>query len=674
MGKMTLRISICSGVMLAALALPAPGQKLPGPQDTPPPADSSAPATPSDANAAQPSPPAAQPSAQEAPSAPTPKLLANDVKSPEPDAGATAPAYPVAEIVARINGQIISKMDLERAETQMNEQAKEENWSEDEIDHHKKQLLSDLIDQQLLLSRGKELNINPDDELIRRLDQIRKQNHLDTMEDLEKAAQSQGVSFEDFKANIRNSIITQQVIRDEVSRNIHLTSAEELAYYNAHKDQFTLPESVKLGEVLIPTGDSDAELADALARANKIHDELAKGSDFAEMAKSVSTGPTAAQGGELGVFKRGQLARELEDKTFILKTGQMTEPIRTKQGYVILKAEEHTPPGLQPFKDVEEHIQQQVYVDRMQPALRVYLGKLRDDSFIDIKPGYTDVNTTSSEQKPVFSAYTPPRKKAKKVKVHKQRFRDRSVVASKRAPAAPRPQDSDDTVTAAEKTPPKGGPTEVATSAYDATQKQQAASASSAKAVPVNASAAPGNASAVPGKPAAAGKPKKYKVRYGHGEKAAQLPPATTATGEQPAGTSVSPGDTSVEAKLTPESQQILGTPDAAPRAKTRFTSRPIESRTQARTEKAAAKSAAKNANAPEPADATEVATQAVNSAPLGLNGNTAAKPKAPKPDSKQRLEDKKTAEKTTEVAQANTTAPTTSTDEKKRHKLLGVF
>ncbi len=95
------------------------------------------------------------------------------------------------------------------------------NWSRNKAD-----LLRDLIDQQLLLSKGKELGITGETELIKRLDEIRKQNHLDSLEDLEKAAQQQGVSYEDFKANIRNSIITQQVVRDEVGRqNQHVAGA-----------------------------------------------------------------------------------------------------------------------------------------------------------------------------------------------------------------------------------------------------------------------------------------------------------------------------------------------------------------------------------------------------------------------------------------------------------------
>src|SRR6202044_1786124 len=122
-----------------------------------------------------------------------------------------------------------------------------------DVAEHQANLLRDLIDQQLLLSKGKELDINADAQVITQLDENRKETHFATMEDLEKAAQQQGVSFEDFKANIRNNIISQQVVRDEVGRRLQFTHADAVKYYNDHKADFAQPESVTLNEILIPT-------------------------------------------------------------------------------------------------------------------------------------------------------------------------------------------------------------------------------------------------------------------------------------------------------------------------------------------------------------------------------------------------------------------------------------
>ena len=125
-----------------------------------------------------------------------------------------------------------------------------------------------MIDQQLLLSRGKELDINVDADVIRRLDEIRKQNKFDTMEDLEKAVVQSGISYEDFKANIKNSIITQKVVGQEVGQTLRLTAKQEQAYYEAHKQEYAQPEQVRLSEILVATPDdaTDAQIAQAKSR------------------------------------------------------------------------------------------------------------------------------------------------------------------------------------------------------------------------------------------------------------------------------------------------------------------------------------------------------------------------------------------------------------------------
>ena len=218
----------------------------------------------------------------------------------------------VEESVAQVNDQIINTSDYNRAATQLEQEGRQQGWSEQDLEDHKRDLLRDLIDQQLLLSRGKDLDITGETELVRRLDDIRKQNHLDTMEDLEKAASSQGVSYEDFKQNIRNSIITQQVIREEVGRRIQLTDAQMQQYYRQHINDFTQPESVRLSEILLPVksgGDENANLAAAKAQADELDAKIKGGASFEDLAKANSAGSTAAQGGDLGVWKRGSLAK-----------------------------------------------------------------------------------------------------------------------------------------------------------------------------------------------------------------------------------------------------------------------------------------------------------------------------------------------------------------------------
>lgn len=334
----------------------------------------------------------------------------------------------IEEIVARVNNSIITKSQFEAAKQQAEQEAKEKGESEQK---REEDTLRDLIDQQLLIQKAADLGITGDTELIKRLDEIRKSMNLATMEDLEKAAEQQGVSYEDFKQNLRNSIITQAVIGREVGSRIQITKEEETKFYEDHKKELEHPEEVTLSEILIAPvkpdpnakpGDAvpDAtpeQIANAQRRADELLAELKKGAKFEDLAKRFSDGPTAAQGGELGAFRRGMLAKELEDKTFSLKPGEYTDPIRTRQGFVILKVDSHTAAGIPPLKDVENQVQEAIYLKKLQPALRAYLTKLREDAYIDIKPGYVDTGASPNETKPIYVASdTKPEGKAAKKK------------------------------------------------------------------------------------------------------------------------------------------------------------------------------------------------------------------------------------------------------------------
>jgi len=525
----------------------------------------------------------------------------------------------VEDVIVRVNDQIINRSDLERSVQQMAAENQQNNASPAEIAERQKNLLRDMIDQQLLLSRAKELGMNADAEVIRRLDEIRKQNHLDTMDDLEKAARQQGVSYEDFKANIRNSILTQQVVRDEVGRRLQMTQAQEQAYYEAHKQDFAQPEQVRLSEILVPlpAEANEAAIAQAQAKADDITAKLKGGAKFNDLAEAYSGGPTASQGGDLGLFKRGALAKVLEDQTFDLKAGESTAPIRTRQGFVILKVTEHQAAGVPPMKDVENEIQNAMYMEQMQPALRAYLTKLREDAYIDIAQGFVDSGASAKQTKPVFTAYSAPvSKKQKKAAQEKKRFdRGGRFSAAKTAPAP--------AVTPVATTATAAGATTTTT-----------ATATTAKA----------------SNPAKPKKIKREKVRYGQAPRNA-LP----AGPQEVAGVGADTGEGAAPAPgaamtMTPQNTTQIATasddnpltPKAPVAAKTRYSAR-------AKTEKAdkaaaqATKAKEKAALTPAPMSSDEKATTQTQAAPLGLNGDTAKKKKKTKVAGapKERLQDK---------------------------------
>jgi peptidyl-prolyl cis-trans isomerase SurA len=330
----------------------------------------------------------------------------------------------VEEIVARVNDRVISLTDYKRAEKQLQEEAQQRSWTEQRVYEKQKNLLRDLIDNQLLLSKGKQLGITGGTRLIERLDEIRKQYHLASMEALQKDVESEGIAWEDFKQHIRDGIIREAVLSQEVGAHINIAPSEIQAYYDQHKSEFERPEAVSLSEILIPTANPDnaAQVAKAKAKADEIETQLRNGTDFATLAKTDSGGPTAQQGGVLGQYSRGQLPKVMEDATFSLKPGGVTQPILTKQGWLILEVTKHQNAGLAPLDEVQNQIQEDIGMAKMGPVVREYLTKLRTQAYIDIRPGYVDSGATPNEMKFIQSAYVPPSKHKKK-KGHRERVR-----------------------------------------------------------------------------------------------------------------------------------------------------------------------------------------------------------------------------------------------------------
>jgi peptidyl-prolyl cis-trans isomerase SurA len=512
----------------------------------------------------------------------------------------------------------------------MVQDAQQQGATTAELEDSTKNLLRDMIDQQLLLSKGKELGITGDAETMRRLDDIRKQNHLDSMEALEKAATQQGVSYEDFKQQIKNQVITQKVVSEEVGRRLNLNHQQELDYYNAHAKDFEVPEQEHLSEILIPTPENatDAQIAAAQTKADDLAAKLKAGAKFADLAKSSSGGPTASAGGDLGDFQRGKLGDVLENATFSLPAGGITAPIRTRQGFVILRVDSHQAAGVPPLASVEPQVQEAIYLDQLQPALRVYLTKAREDAYIDIEKGFVDTGSNRKSTAPTFVSYAPPVVK-KKIQ-NKQRMEQERAAKAQAALAAAREK---------------------------VAEKQTAkAQADAQKAGVKNVSA--------PVKPR---KIRREKIRYGQAPTNA-LPKASTdavATTEGPAiagqapGVAMAPTDsvTSISTGTgyqTSTDEDPLA-PKEGPTQKTRYSSREVQAEEQ-RAKVKLAKAEVKATDRPIAAAPTQSATEKQQSAALGLNGDTGKKKKKHVKREKgapvERLQDKpKPVETTTPVA-----------------------
>jgi peptidyl-prolyl cis-trans isomerase SurA len=307
----------------------------------------------------------------------------------------------VDQIVAKVNGDIVSQDELERLVRERSQELKAQGASgvqlQRAIEETQKNLLRDRIDQLLLVQKGKELNVNVDSEISKYIASLRRQSGISDEEKFRDFVRQQsGMSYEDFQAEAKNSALTREVISSEVGRHIHVDTKEIEDYYNAHKQDFVRDEKVYLSEILISTQNKDAAgVAAAEKKAKQIAEDAGKGQRFPDLARDNSDAATAKDGGALGGYKKGEITKEIEDAVWSLPKGSVTKPMKVANGFEIFKVDDHTKQGLAPMADVKTDIENVLYGPKMQPKVREYLTSLRLQAFLQVKPGFVDTGAAS---------------------------------------------------------------------------------------------------------------------------------------------------------------------------------------------------------------------------------------------------------------------------------------
>jgi peptidyl-prolyl cis-trans isomerase SurA len=306
----------------------------------------------------------------------------------------------VEDVIARVNNEIITLSDLARARASSLSEIEQEctrnpctaERRAEMIKESETNLVRDLIDQSLMVQRAKDIGISVETDLIKYMDSIRQQNNLKDMEELEKAVESTGLVFEDWKDSIRKSMLQQELIRREIRPNF--TDEQVQEYYEKHKEEFVREERVFLAEIFCTSeGKPESEIPAIEEKCKTLRRRVVEGGeDFGKMAQAFSDGSTAQQGGDLGGdgFKRGDLAPELSEPVFKLKRGELTDVIRVKTGFIILKLIHRYEEGQQPLENVKGEIQNKLFMEGLRPELRKYLSELRKESYVLLKPGYVD--------------------------------------------------------------------------------------------------------------------------------------------------------------------------------------------------------------------------------------------------------------------------------------------
>jgi parvulin-like peptidyl-prolyl isomerase len=313
------------------------------------------------------------------------------------------PPVVVDQIVAKVNGDIVSQDELQAAIRDMAAEMKSQGATaaqvQSEMESHSKNALRDRIDELLLVERGKELNINVDSDVTKYMANLQRQSKITDPEKFHEFIRQQaGRSYEDFVSESKNQFLTREVISQEVGRHINISDKDVQDYYDAHKQDFVKEEKVFLSEILISTQGKDATaVAAAEKKAKLLADEAAKGQRFSDLARDNSDASTAKEGGALGGYKKGDLNSQIESAVWNAPKGSVTQPIKLPTGFEIFKIDDHTKAGLEPMADAKPEIENILYGPKMQPKMREYLTGLRKEAFLQIKPGYVDTGAAPGQ-------------------------------------------------------------------------------------------------------------------------------------------------------------------------------------------------------------------------------------------------------------------------------------
>jgi peptidyl-prolyl cis-trans isomerase SurA len=305
----------------------------------------------------------------------------------------------VDEVIAQVNDDVIT-LSMLKKETQerinaLKTNGMTEQQATEEANKRQAELIATLINEKLLLQKGKELDLANDieAEVNRRMLQIANEQGITTIEKLYEAMRQSGLVPEDVRSTMRSEMMKQAVMQQEVDRKVYLgfSSEEVKKYYDTHPDKFRTPESIKISEIYLSTIGKDE--AAVKARALELITQARAGADFAALAAANSerekNGERTApkDKGYVGEFDVPSLREDLLPVLKDLKAGGVSEPIRTNEGFQILRVDSRTPGGTAPtFND--NRVREAMLMERQAKERESYLQNLRNEAFIKVTETY----------------------------------------------------------------------------------------------------------------------------------------------------------------------------------------------------------------------------------------------------------------------------------------------
>lgn len=329
-----------------------------------------------------------------------PQSIADDPPVKASAAALTQPSLPplppgaakVNSIAAIVNDEIITLREvLKESQPAIAEAQKKGLLDDGARQDLRKRVLDHLIEKKLTEQKVRELGIKIGNEEIRQaIEDVKRQNNNMSQQQLIGALKSQGITLEQYEAQIREQLERLRLVSIEVRSKVHVGARELEEYYDANKAKYTEEETFHARHIFVKVSDKAApeEIQKAMTRALEILHEARSGKDFAELAKQFSDDPAAKKdAGDLGVFKRGEMLADLEQAILPLKPGEIGELVSTPSGLHIVKLEERISGKQKPLDKVKAEIEEILYRKKQDERFAQWLKELRAKASVEIKQG-----------------------------------------------------------------------------------------------------------------------------------------------------------------------------------------------------------------------------------------------------------------------------------------------
>jgi peptidyl-prolyl cis-trans isomerase SurA len=297
-----------------------------------------------------------------------------------------SPAQVIDGIAAVVNEEVITSFELDKEYQQM--QKEQEKLPASEKMGLRSAALNRLVDKKLIDQKIRELDIKVgDDEVRLAIEDVKKQNGM-TQEALVQALAGQGLSFEQYRAQLKEQLERLRLMSQEVRSKIQVGERETRDYYDANRAKYGAVEQFRARHIFfkVDRKGGAVELARVEALAAGVLKEARAGKDFAELAKTYSNDPAAAKdGGDLGTFKKADMLPEIGDSVAAMKPGEVSELVLSPAGLHIIKLEEKTVSSGKPFEEVKAEIEELLYKKKADERFAQWVKDLRASAAVETR-------------------------------------------------------------------------------------------------------------------------------------------------------------------------------------------------------------------------------------------------------------------------------------------------